>query len=483
MDHFPIFLALKGQKVILVGGGDLAARKLRLLRKADAAVTVIAPTLCDEIKELVAGAHIGYEERKFHSSDVVGASLVFAATDIEAVDASVSHAAQAHGIKVNAVDRPDLSDFIMPAIVDRSPMVVAISSGGAAPILARNLREKIESILPPALGRLATFADSFRGAVKGTISGGNERRKFWEDFFDGPVAEAVLSGREVSAREKMLGLINLNWKEERKAGHVAIVGAGPGDPDLLTFRAMRFMQQADVVVYDRLISDDILDYVRRDADRIYVGKAPGKHSKTQDEINEILVQQAQKGLRVVRLKGGDPFVFGRGGEEMEVLQSEGIDVDIVPGITAAVGCAAAAGVPLTHRDHASMVTFVAGQNGDGITQADWSGLANNRQTLVFYMGISNADQIASKLIRHGLDRNTPVAIIENGTRPNQRVLPGKLLDTAHMVETHNITGPALIVIGSVASFASKADFQQIAAGAIENKNVALYLNEVAVAGL
>ncbi len=483
MDHFPIFLALKGQKVLLVGGGDLAARKLRLLRKADAAVTVIAPTLCDEIQELVAGAHIEYEERKFESKDVIGASLVFAATDIEAVDASVSHAAQQNGIKVNAVDRPDLSDFIMPAIVDRSPMVVAISSGGAAPILARNLREKIESILPPALGRLATFADSFRGAVKGTISGGNERRKFWENFFDGPVAEAVLSGREVSAREKMLGLINLNWKEERKAGHVAIVGAGPGDPDLLTFRAMRFMQQADVVIYDRLISDEILDYVRRDADRIYVGKAPGKHSKTQDEINEILVHEAHKGLRVVRLKGGDPFVFGRGGEEMEVLQSEGIDVDIVPGITAAVGCAASAAIPLTHRDHASMVTFVAGQNGDGIAQADWSGLVNSRQTLVFYMGISNADHISSKLMSHGLDANTPVAIIENGTRSDQRVLPGKLSEAAQLVETYEITGPALIVIGSVAAFASKADLQQIAVGAIENKNVTSYLNEVAVAGL
>ncbi len=483
MDHFPIFLTLKGQKVVLVGGGDLAARKLRLLRKADAAVTVIAPTLCDEIQELVDGAHVGYEERAFLNDDVRSASLVFAATDIEDVDAAVSRAARLHGIKVNAVDRPELSDFIMPAIVDRSPIVIGISSGGSAPILARNLREKIEGMLPPAFGRLATFADSFRGAVKGTISGGNERRKFWESFFDGPVAEAVLSGREVSARERMLGLINLNWKDERRAGHVAIVGAGPGDPDLLTFRAMRFMQQADVVVYDRLISDEILDYVRRDADRIYVGKAPGKHSKTQDEINEILVREAHKGLRIVRLKGGDPFVFGRGGEEMEVLQAEGIDVDIVPGITAAVGCAAAASIPLTHRDHASMVTFVAGQNGEGIAQADWSGLANSRQTLVFYMGIANADVISSKLIGHGLAADTPVAIIENGTRSDQRVIPGKLSETVNLVETYEITGPALIVIGSVASFASKADLQQLATGALENKNMTSYLNEVAVAGL
>ncbi|WP_085900360.1 siroheme synthase CysG [Kiloniella majae] len=483
MDHFPIFLSLKGQKVVLVGGGDLAARKLRLLRKADAAVTVIAPSLCTEIEELVAQAEVDHLGRKFLNEDVTGASLVFAATDIEEIDASVAKAARTQGIKVNAVDRPELSDFIMPAIVDRSPIVIGISSGGSAPILARNLREKIEGMLPPALGRLASFADSFRGAVKGTISNGNDRRKFWENFFDGPIAESVLSGREVSARESMLGLINRNWKQENADGHVAIVGAGPGDPDLLTFRAMRFMQQADVVVYDRLISDEILDYVRRDADRIYVGKAPGHHSHTQDEINDILVREARKGLRVVRLKGGDPFVFGRGGEEMDVLQSAGIEVDIVPGITAAVGCAAASGIPLTHREHASMVTFVTGQTGDDMTAADWSSLINSRQTLVFYMGLKNAGQISDRLIEHGQDPKTPIAIIENGTRIDQRVLPGQLFDAAEMVKRHQVTGPSLIVVGSVAAYASTSDLQQITSAALENKNTASFLNEVAVAGL
>jgi uroporphyrin-III C-methyltransferase / precorrin-2 dehydrogenase / sirohydrochlorin ferrochelatase len=454
-----------------------------LLRKADAAVTVIAPSLCPEIQELVAQTEVDHLGRKFLNEDVTGASLVFAATDIEEIDAAVAQAARAKGIKVNAVDRPELSDFIMPAIVDRSPIVIGISSGGSAPILARNLREKIEGMLPPALGRLASFADSFRGAVKGTISSGNERRKFWESFFDGPIAESVLSGREVSARESMLGLINRNWKQENADGHVAIVGAGPGDPDLLTFRAMRFMQQADVVVYDRLISDEILDYVRRDADRIYVGKAPGHHSHTQDEINDILVREARKGLRVVRLKGGDPFVFGRGGEEMDVLKSAGIEVDVVPGITAAVGCAAASGIPLTHREHASMVTFVTGQTGDDMTAADWSSLINSRQTLVFYMGLKNAGQISDRLIKHGQDPKTPIAIIENGTRIDQRVLPGQLFDAAEMVKRHQVTGPSLIVVGSVAAYASTSDLQQITSAALENKNTASFLNEVAVAGL
>ncbi|MCZ4281917.1 siroheme synthase CysG [Kiloniella laminariae] len=483
MDHFPIFLSLKGQRVILVGGGELATRKLRLLRKAEAAVTVIAPSACTEILELVEQGVVGYQERKFKDEDLNGASLVFAATDIEEVDTAVSQAARQRGVKVNAVDRPELSDFIMPAIVDRSPIVIGISSGGSAPILARNLREKIEGLLPPALGRLASFADSFRGAVKGTITSGGDRRRFWENFFDGPVAESVLAGREVFARERMLGLINLNWKEKNAAGHVAIVGAGPGDPDLLTFRAMRFMQQADVVVYDRLISDEILDYVRRDADRIYVGKGPGNHSKTQDEINDILVQEASKGLRVVRLKGGDPFVFGRGGEEMEVLQAAGIEVDIVPGITAAIGCAAAAAVPLTHRDHASMVTFVAGQNGDGIAEADWSGLANSRQTLVFYMGVSKANNISAKLMLNGLSGETPVAIIENGTRPDQRVLPGKLSGLGELTENSAITGPALIVIGSVAAFARQQDLRQFATEYLENNKASSSEREVAVARL
>ncbi len=344
---------------------------------------------------------------------------------------------------------------MFPGIIDRDPVLVAIGSSGAAPALVRRLREQIEALLPSRLGRLARFARRFRTAVAGTHPDSGRRRWFWETFFDGPVARLVLDGREHQATNAMLRLVN-GGTAPSSEGSVALVGVGPGDPDLLTLRALRAMQDADVVVYDRLIGDQILDYVRRDAERIYVGKARGNHAMSQEEINTTLVAQAASGRRVVRLKGGDPFVFGRGGEEMTHLQTAGVAVEIIPGITAATGCAAAAGLPLTHRDYASGVTFVTGHMRDGTAEPDWAGLAATRHTLVIYMGVATAGIIGERLVAHGMRPTTPVAVIENGTRPEQIVAHGTLANLGATVAGHGIVGPALIVIGDVVALASES---------------------------
>jgi len=454
MDYFPIFVDLRERRVLVVGGGETAVRKIRLLRKAPVVIRVVAPTVNDEIAALGDTGAIEWRAGRFSVADLSGAALVFAATDIEAVDSAVAQAATAAGIPVNAVDRPAVSTFVVPAIVDRSPIVLGISSGGAAPVLVRRLREQIESLLPTGLGRLARFAESFRGAVKANIADPTARRHLWERVFGGPIADAVLAGNETLARERMMSLVNRPAERPRVEGRVFIVGAGPGDPDLLTFKAMRAMQAADVVVYDRLIGADILDYVRRDAERIYVGKAASNHALSQDDINALLVEQARAGRTVVRLKGGDPFIFGRGGEEMTHLQRAGIAVEIVPGITAAAGCAAAAGLPLTHRDFAAGVTFVTGHGkGDSEPDLDWASLATSRQTIVVYMGVATAGTIGARLIAHGLDPATPAAIIENGTRPDQIVARGTVATLAATVVRRGITGPALLVIGAVAALA------------------------------
>jgi len=454
MDHLPIFLTLRDRPVLVVGGGELAVRRLRLIRKTNAAVTVVSPTVSEELEAAAARGAVRLLRRGFTPTDLDDRAVVFAATGIAALDEAVSREARARRIPVNVVDRPALSDFIMPAIVDRDPIVVAISSGGSAPVLARNIRASLESQLPPALGKLAAFADSFRGAVKAMVRDGDARRRFWERFFDGPVARLVLAGDEQKARERMLALVNADPARHAAAGGVQIVGAGPGDPDLLTFRAMRAIQQADVVVYDRLVGQDILEYVRRDADRVFVGKSRSNHHRSQDEINALLVELALAGKRVVRLKGGDPFVFGRGGEERDYLVARGVDVEVVPGITAAVGAAAYAGVPLTHRDHASAVTFVTGDGKNGEPDLDWAHLARGRQTVVVYMGVDTAERTAARLIEHGMDPAMPVAVIENATRPDQRVVTGAVRHLGDLISRHTITGPALLVIGSVAGLAA-----------------------------
>tara|TARA_R110000772_G_scaffold49123_8_gene113045 strand:- start:65724 stop:67127 length:1404 start_codon:yes stop_codon:yes gene_type:complete len=451
MRQFPIFLTVQDRPVLIAGGGEAAARKLRLLLKADARVTVVAPDATDEILDLVEAGDIDWQARAFRPEDLMGAVLAYGATGIDAVDRQVSDAARHAGVPVNVVDRPELSDFITPAIIDRAPITVAVSSGGTAPVLARGVKAAIERLLHPNLGALALFAERFRGAVKAVVPTGRARLRFWDAFFDGPIAARVLAGDETGAAEDMLSYVNRRGREQ--GGIVHIVGAGPGAADLITLRGQRLLEQADVIVHDRLVGDGVLDLARRDADRIDVGKAPDRHPVPQEKINDILIAQARLGKRVVRLKGGDPFVFGRGGEELAALNAAGIRAEVVPGITAATACAAATGIPLTHREHASAVTFVTGHKGDGdAPDIDWAVLARSGATLAVYMGIGGAGTIANDLSRHGL-ADTPVAVIENGTRPDQRVFTGHVHGLDALVRTNGITGPALIVIGDVAALA------------------------------
>ncbi len=448
MDRLPLSFNIRNRRVVLVGGGELAARKVRLVRRAGGRITIIAPRLNPELAALAEEQTIGVQRRPFTPNDLDTAAIVFAATGLPATDEAVAAAARDRGIPVNAVDRPDISTFTVPAIVDRDPVVVSIATDGTAPVLARQIRALIERLLPSRLGTLAQFAAQFRSAISARIALA-DRRAFWERFFAGPIADLVLRGELPAARERMLRSIN-GQRGEGAAGRVYIVGAGPGDPDLLTLRAFRLLQQADVIVYDRLVGPEILDYARRDAERIYVGKAKGAHSKSQAWINNALAQHAHDGKTVVRLKGGDPFVFGRGGEELAYLRKRGIDAEVIPGITAATGCAAAAGIPLTERGIASGVTFVTGHGADGDADIDWPGLAQSRNTLVVYMGISTAPGVAVKLMRHGLSPTTPVAIIENGTRGDQRIVTGQLSGLSDLASAAGINGPAIIVIGEVA---------------------------------
>ncbi len=461
MKYFPTFFQLSEKACLVVGAGETALRKVRLLRKAGADITVVSDDpdpreIPAELLTLAQEGAIRLERRGFRAEDVTGQAVVVSATEIPARDSFVADAARGAGRPVNVVDRPDLSDFITPAIVDRDPITIAISSAGTAPVLARRLRAQIESLLPARLGALASFAESFRGAVKANIESGRARLRFWESFFEGPVAASVIAGEDTGAREKMLSLVNTASARQSQKGRVAIVGAGPGDPDLLTLKALRALQRADVVVFDKLVGPEILDYARRDAERIYVGKTRGHHSRSQDEINAILVEQARLGKQVVRLKGGDPFIFGRGGEEQDVLAQQGIDIEIVPGITAAAGCAAATGIPLTHREHAQAVTFVTGHAKDGEPDLDWAALASLKQTLVIYMGVSTIARSCERLIEQGLDPQTPAAVIENGTLPQQRSVTGSLSDLARLVAENGIKGPGLFIVGDVVSAAGGA---------------------------
>lgn len=452
MDYFPIFLDLKGRRALVVGGGEAAVRKLRLLQKAGADVTVVALRISDEIER--SGAKL--TRRGFVAGDVMGHTVVFAASEIDALDDRVAEAAGARGIPFNVVDRAESSSFVLPAIVERDPVVIAISTGGAAPVLARRLRAAIECLLPARLGRLARFADGFRSAIKGLLPEAPQRRRFWERFFDSPIAEAVLAGDEIRAREGMLTLVNSRVAHPCEPGIVHLVGAGPGSPDLLTLRALQVMQHADVVVYDRLIGPQILDLVRRDAQRLDVGKAAGRHSLPQGEINALLARLAGEGKRVVRLKGGDPFIFGRGGEELAYLRARAIPTEVVPGITAALGCAASVGLSLTHRDHAQVLTLVTAESKDGEPEIDWASLAKPRQTLAIYMGVAAAGRIAERLIGSGMAPATPVAVVENGTLQDQRGVVGRLDGLKSLIRESGIVGPAIIFVGEAAR-AAKAE--------------------------
>ncbi|HHQ4601528.1 TPA: siroheme synthase CysG [Aeromonas veronii] len=451
MDYLPIFCRLDNKPVLLVGGGEVAERKARLLLDAGAHLTVVAPELDPELAELAANGSIEWLAGEFASEQLAGKWLVVAATDRREVNALVYQSANQARIFANVVDDPKRSSFIMPSIIDRSPLMVAISSGGKAPVLARLLREKLEALLPQHLGAVATFAGSLRDRVKARFATMGERRRFWERLLGADrLGQALARGDSASANQLA---DNLFADESQSAGEVVLVGAGPGDPGLLTLNALRQMQQADVVVYDRLVSDEVMALVRRDAKRIFVGKQAGNHCVPQEGINQLLLEEAKKGQRVVRLKGGDPFIFGRGGEELETLVGTGIGFQVVPGITAASGCAAYAGIPLTHRDHAQSVRFVTAHGKGGARDLDWPLLAKDRQTLVFYMGLSSCATIREQLLAHGKAGNTPVALIERGTQPCQRVIRGTLDELPALAV--GVESPALIMVGSVVTLADR----------------------------
>lgn len=451
MDYLPLFHNLRGRRVLLVGGGSVAVRKAHLLLEAGADLEVVAPEIRPELLERLGAERC--QGRPYQSSDLVGACLVVAATPIRAVNQQVSQEAQALGIAVNVVDTPALCSVIFPAIVDRSPLLVAVSSGGFAPVLARLLRAKLETLIPAAYGELAGLARRFRGKVKQRLPDIQARRIFWEEVFAGPIAERVLAGQGAEAEQLLQS--KLAGAQIQAQGEVYLVGAGPGDPDLLTFKALRLMQQADVVLYDRLVAPAIVDLCRRDAERIYVGKRQAEHSVPQEQINQMLVRLAQEGKRVLRLKGGDPFIFGRGGEEIEELAAAGIAFQVVPGITAASGCAAYAGIPLTHRDYAQSVRFVTGHLKDGSLDLPWAELAKPKQTLVFYMGLTGLEPICQSLIAHGRDRQTPAALIQHGTTGEQRVFSASLAELPQLVAQHEVKAPTLVIVGEVVSLRDK----------------------------
>ncbi len=447
MDFLPIFLNIRDEPCLVVGGGEVAARKCALLMRAGARITVLAPTLAAAFDADLAAGRITHRAGQFRDEDLSGYAVVIAATNDDAVNRAVAAGARARRIPVNVVDQPALCSFILPSIIERAPLVVAVSSGGASPVLARLLRARLETLNPAGYGRLAELARAFRDKVKSRLKPA-ERRRFWERVLEGPIAELVFSGRDDEARRALQDALD-DTRLVLSGGEVSLVGAGPGDPDLLTFRALRLMQQADVVVYDRLVSQPILNLARLDAERIYAGKERSKHALPQEDINQLLVRLAREGKRVVRLKGGDPFIFGRGGEEIDTLAVEGIPFQVVPGITAAAGCATYAGIPLTHREYSQSVVFVTGHLQDGSVNLNWRALAQPRQTIVFYMGLLGVDILCRELAVHGLPAATPAALIQQGTLPQQRVLTGTLETLPGIVRESDVKAPTLIIIGEV----------------------------------
>lgn len=458
MKQFPLFIDLDSTSIPIVGGGAAALRKARLIIAAGARPIFIWPWIEPTLRrELLGRAEFHY--RLPELPDFMGANLAFIAVD--ETPGRWARMARSAGALVNVVDHPALCDFTTPSIVDRGALTVAISTGGAAPVLGRSLRAQIEISLPDRTDALVAFAGGYRAAVKAKFKE-EDRRGFWEAFFGGPIAAQILAGDETAAHEAMLAAVNCP-QEEQNTGVVHIVGAGPGDPDLLTLKAFRLIQKADVILYDRLVSEEVLSLARRDADRLYVGKAKANHVVAQAEIEATMIALARAGKNVVRLKGGDPFVFGRGGEELAAVREAGVPVTVTPGITAAMGCAAAAGMALTHRDHAQAVTFVTGHAKNNKDPAlDWAALAALKNTLVVYMGVGKAASIAANLMAYGREATTPVAVIENGTRKNQIIVKGVLGDLASLIATGGVKGPALLVIGEVAALADGETLSSIA---------------------
>ena len=450
---YPVFAALKDRPVLVVGGGDVAARKTAALLAAGAHVRVGAPALSAPLAQWLAQGRIVHNAGAFEEYWLDDVWLVVAATDDRRINAQVAAAAQLRRIFVNVVDDAELSSFHVPAVIDRAPLLVAISSGGAAPMLARWLRARLEVLLDHALGPLAALLQRRRGAIRARHRNLSARRDFYERLFAGRIWQMLRAGNgNVAERELDRALVA---STPTPTGSVALVGAGPGDPGLLTLRALRLLNEADVILHDRLVGAEILDLARRDAQRIAVGKQASHHHVMQERIHALMLEHARAGRRVVRLKGGDPFVFGRGGEELEFLRTHDVPYEVVPGITAALACAAYAGVPLTHRDHAQSVRLVTAHCKESLDTLDWRALAAERQTLAIYMGVAQLDTLRDRLLAHGRAATTPFALIENGTRPEQRVITGSLADLPRLQRQHGVQSPALLILGEVAALASK----------------------------
>jgi uroporphyrin-III C-methyltransferase/precorrin-2 dehydrogenase/sirohydrochlorin ferrochelatase len=458
MNYLPIFIDIKGKRCLVVGGGEVALRKCRLLVRCGAQIRLVATEISAEIQSLLSNPEHQLCHRAYTEADMHDARLVIAATNSAELNTQLHEDAVARHIPVNVVDQPTLCTFIFPSVIDRDPIIVAVSSGAKSPLLARQLRARLETLIPAHLGKLADFAAQFRQRIQQTISDPLARRHFWESVLQGPVAELVMNNREADARHYLEQL--LGNKVHNAVGEVYLVGAGPGDPDLLTFKALRLMQQADVVLYDRLVSEPILDLVRKDAQLVYAGKQKAGHTVPQAGINDLLVHYARQGMKVLRLKGGDPFIFGRGGEEIEELAEQGIPFQVVPGITAASGCAAYAGIPLTHRDYAHSVRFLTGHQRDDRLDINWQELTDEKQTLVFYMGLTGIRMICEQLIQQSHRRpDTPVALIEKGTTHDQRVLVSTLEYLPGMIARENVVAPTLTIVGDVVRLREKLQWK------------------------
>ena len=459
--YLPLFLRAAGRKAAVVGGGLVAARRVETLARAGAQVFVYALRLDhEEFAPLATSFAFTHVAREPQRADLAGALVCYVATGDPADDERLHSALAGAGVPISVADRPNLSDFISPSILDRSPLVVAISTGGASPLLGRLLRARLETLIPAAYGRLAAFAGRTRAQVNDKLESPVARRRFWERALDGPIAELVLARNEPAAEKALAAALERAAEDGRAPplGEVYLVGAGPGDADLLTFRALRLMQKADVVLYDRLVDPRIVDLARREAERIYVGKRRADHALPQEEISDLLVRLARQGKRVLRLKGGDPFIFGRGGEEIEKLAEHGIPFQICPGVTAATACAAYAGIPLTHRDHAQACVFVTGHGREGALDLDWGALVRPNQTVAIYMGLDRLAELTQALVAHGADPALPAAIIDNGARANQRVVVGTLADLAARARAASLRGPTIVIVGTVVSLRDKLNW-------------------------
>jgi uroporphyrin-III C-methyltransferase/precorrin-2 dehydrogenase/sirohydrochlorin ferrochelatase len=454
MKHFPIFLTLKDRPCTVIGGGAVAHRKINTLLKSGATITLISPQLCDELQQKVTNKLIAYHARNFTDSDLNNSFIAIAATDDSEVNRHIARVAEQKNVLVNVADSLALSNFIMPSVLDRSPVTIAVSTGGASPVLAKSLRMKLETLIPSACGRLAAISEEYRAKVKAHFPEQRQRKAFWENTLAGPFAELVYAGQDIMARQLLDELLEKE-AEQNPMGEVYLVGAGPGDPDLLTFKAVRLMQQADVMVYDRLVSQPILAMANEKAKRYYVGKEKDNHAVPQNKINDLLVDLAKQGKRVLRLKGGDPFIFGRGGEEIETLAENNVPFQVVPGITAAAGCASYSGIPLTHRDHAQSVTFATGHLKDGSINLNWEQLVQPHHTIVFYMGLTGIHVISEQLQTHGMSADMPAALIEQGTTRNQRVHIGTVGNLPELVKSSGVRAPTLTIIGEVVQLHDK----------------------------